>query len=131
MTQIEQIKKEINRLKRIAYANRILHPHTVRAVVSCRNIDMLDELLDFIGHIHSQELKPKNEELDEAAQKYAADSLGLYPKTSFAADDFIAGAQWQKEKDIKTALDWLKSKGGFTIGIEGATIVDFERAMRK
>ena len=32
---------------------------------------------------------------------------------------------------IKDASEWLKSKGGFTIGFDGATIKDFEESMRE
>lgn len=41
----------------------------------------------------------------------------------------LDGAIWADETMIDKACDWLKSKGGFTIGFDGATVRDFRKAM--
>lgn len=42
---------------------------------------------------------------------------------------FDAGAQWADKTMIDKAVEWLKSHGGFTIGFDGATVIDFLKAM--
>lgn len=52
-------------------------------------------------------------------------AIRKYPRFAERRVGYIAGYQ-QATQD---AIEWLKSKGGFTIGFDGATVKDFERAM--
>jgi len=39
--------------------------------------------------------------------------------------------EWTKQELIDKACEWLKSKGGFTIGFDGATVRDFLEFINK
>ena len=97
MDKIEKIKAEIER--RIGILQ--YQPEKLPILKSFK------ELLSFINSLPQE---PVSEDLEEATEKYAsryANSKYGYDKIG---DAFKAGANWQKEKIIEKAVEWLKEQ---------------------
>lgn len=89
MTQIEQIKAEIER--RMYENQQDYSEEGAGAFYEDR------QLLSFINSLPAEPSK----DLKEAAEEYSGKSA--HPLNNA----FIAGAQWQKERDINKACEWL------------------------
>lgn len=98
MTQIEQIKAEIERLMKWK-PKAIPSGMRQRDVINIRKSVLLT-LKEFINSLPAEQ---PSEDLEEAANLYA-NKQGLELKP-FARRFFIAGAQWQKEQMMKSAID--------------------------
>ena len=85
MTQIEQIKAEIERLK----AEIPYHENAW---------SVLDKLKTFINSLPAEQA---SEDLEKAAKKYAVAKHHDKTLQDIVAIDFIAGANWQKEQMMK------------------------------
>ena len=98
MTQIEQIKSEIER-RRVKYKELISKSFGVEQEYFKGMAVVADEMMLFINSLPE---KP-SEDLEEAANIYA-NKQGLELKP-FARRFFIAGANWQKEQLMKSATN--------------------------
>jgi hypothetical protein len=70
---------------------------------------------------------PKQETLEEAAEKYNSQFIG---QNEFAIEDFKNGAKWQQEQDKKLYSE-EDLKEAFAMGRTNATIKDFNTKFKK
>jgi transcriptional regulator with XRE-family HTH domain len=96
MTQIEQIKAEIERLTEVT-------GYALSEYENGRRSAMYDIRKQLTEYINSLPAEHPSEELEEAANIYA-NKQGLELKP-FAIKFFKSGAQWQKEQIMKSAVD--------------------------
>lgn len=117
MTQIEQIKAEIERLKKELYKQQDVRiDGSPIPVFDINAIDGMLKILEEIkGFINSLPIEQPSEELEEEINSYSKESLALkFPTTDkkqIKADiEYIARhfANWQKEQTINKACEWLR-----------------------
>lgn len=118
MTQIEQIKAEIERLieqcRNIYIETKSYHNRCIER----DKMVILNHLLNFINSLPA---KQPSEDLEEAASRYAKEEYnhkspatlpdrcrGCYAPLMYA---FKAGANWQKEQMMKSAIDGTVGEG--------------------
>ena len=130
--KIELIKAEIERLRK--YADNCLFTEACIGA-SC----VLDQMEDFIDSLPEEHV---SEDLEEASIKASFEDMkdrqimedsnerrNLYSR--IFRRGFKAGAQWNNERVIKKACNWLKKHGGFTLGFPGAEVKDFCKYMEE
>ena len=114
MTQIEQIKNEINRLKSLTGKNGLPEARDYYK----GKTDAYNSVLQYINSLPTAVEHQPSEDLVDAARDIR-DTLYLeegkrddYGNPYFLQDTImkavIAGANFQKERDIKKACEWLK-----------------------
>jgi hypothetical protein len=105
MTDKEKIIAEIERL----INDKTDGKHVAEADITAPKRSAYLDILNFINSLPAEQ----NEDLEEASDKYANDHTGLclendgglYEDFDKPKRDFIAGANWQKEQMLKSAID--------------------------
>jgi transcriptional regulator with XRE-family HTH domain len=131
MTQIEQIKAEIERLTEVT-------GYALSEYENGRRSAMYDIRKQLTEYINSLPTEQPSEDLKKAAEEYASMSQIAYKgiHCTYVDDQhaFIAGADWQKERVIEKAYDWLNDNF-FKYGEDGtdnngcSILYDFKKAM--
>lgn len=130
MNKVEKIKAEIERLKNELSDNKErLSLGEIIAVNNCYNnlIFFIDSLLDT-----EKDFGIKSNDLEEAAYSYVDTTIEWFDSEGNPCcyPAFIAGAQWQKEKIIAKACEWLEN---YFKGVPSGTVYleDFKKAIKE
>ena len=142
MTNKEKILSEIERLM-YAYnleADIAASEDAIEEKIAQEKYELCKRMLSFINSLPEE---PVSEDLDEAAEVYgytnwqsddyhegAAEGLP-FDAIGHTEKCFKDGAQWNNERVIKKACNWLKKHGGFTLGFPGAEVKDFLKYMEE